>query len=155
MGERILVKVTGDLVEEQRFYDWLKKTIKPYDELHLILGLGVQTKALLERRKIPYEFVGPKGFTRRRIESYEGRKMVYFLERKIKNTVQHKLTWASITASIIDSNLEVDGEYLTQNGDLMAMGLVHNFDKTYVVTLPEPDREKPFLKDFGIKVVYL
>jgi len=154
MGTRILVKVTGDLVEEQKFYDWLKEIVIPTkDELYLILGAGSQTKALLEKTNIPYEFVGPKGFTRRKIESYEGRKMIYLLERKIKNTVRHKLTWEGITASIIDSNLEVDGEYLTQNGDLMAMGLCHNFDKTYVVTLP--DREKPFLRVFGIEVVYL
>ena len=146
----ILVKVSGDLENSEKFYEWLSSICKPEDKLFVLCGGGTLITQALERRDIPFKF-GPGG---REIESLEGRLLAQqVLEEAMLLTIKN-LEKRGIKAVVDIPVKEIGGKICHMNGDSYALALSANFDKIYMVTLE--GRVKNLPKEFNkIEVVYL
>lgn len=146
---RILVKVSGELEKEKKFYDWLDNNNNPLDKLFVICGGGSKITETLKRYNIAFHF-GPAG---REIRSLEGRRLALMVLEKQKKIVKKKLKERKIVATVLIPVVKRGGEILHMNGDDYAMALYPNFDKIYVVT---KNPEKSFAKEYDrLEVVHL
>ena len=146
----ILVKASGDLATDQRFYDWLSSIAEIADDLLLLIGGGNVITEILERERIHFKF-GPGG---REILLRKGRHLAKTVLDKPKSIVMLWLRNAGIKATVFIPVIEINGYVCHINGDALATILYPNFDKIFVVTLR--GREKSFPKEFTkIEVVHL
>lgn len=146
----ILVKASGDLATDQRFYNWLSSIAEIADDLLLLIGGGNVITKILERERIPFKF-GPGG---REILLKKGRHLAQTALEKQKSIVMLWLRNAGIKAAVSIPVLEIEGYVCHIDGDILATALYPNFDKIFIVTLR--GREKSFPKEFTkIEVVYL
>lgn len=152
----ILIKVSGSLLADKRFYEWLPSKIKPSDRLFILCGGGEEITKLLNEQNIPFEF-GPQG---REIKSEEGRYLAGELLGKLKSFVEEKLRKKGIKANVFTPVIKMKGEKSGEvkichiNGDKLAEALYPNFDKIYIVTLS--GRTKLFPENLiRMEVIYL
>jgi acetylglutamate kinase len=146
----ILVKVSGSLVEDERFYDWLSLVSSSFNKLFVLCGGGESITKILKEREIPYEF-GPQG---REIKSIEGKRLAQQVLEEERNLVESKLEERGIDATVFIPVVEIGGKIFHINGDSYAIAMYPNFDKIYIVTLK--GRTKSFPENLNkIKVVYL
>lgn len=148
----ILVKASGDLATDQRFYNWLSSIAEIADDLLLLIGGGNVITEILERERIPFKF-GPGG---REILLKKGRHLAQTALEKQKSIVMLWLRNAGIKATVFIPVIEIEGYvcHILVNGDALATAFYPNFDKIFVVTLK--GREKFFPKEFTkIEVVHL
>lgn len=146
----ILVKVSGDLESDERFYDWLSSTISPSDELFILCGGGTTITQFLEEQGISFTF----GAGGREIESEEGKRLAQRVLRERQNLVKRKLQERGIEATVFIPVAEIGDRICHINGDIYVMALYPNFDKIFVITLKE--RAKSFPGEFQkIKIVHL
>lgn len=146
----ILVKVSGDLANSEKFYNWLPSIARPLDKLFILCGGGTQITEVLKQNRIGFKF-GPAG---RKIKSQRGRHLAYEILQKQKAFVEEKLREKGIVA-VVDIPVKKKGEKIRHiNGDSYVIAVYPNFGKIYVVTLKGKD--KSFLEDFDkIEVIYL
>ncbi|MCX6763899.1 MAG: hypothetical protein NTZ97_04195 [Candidatus Moranbacteria bacterium] len=147
--EKFLVKFSGDLVEKDSFYKMLKKEYADAI-LDIIPGAGMQTYELCKRKKIRFKIVGPPGFRRRKVFLKEDRKEIHEEGIRVQKIVREKLKQFGIKAEIIPLHFKTRNDYHTENGDLKAMSLAHNYDHVVVYTL---QKKKPEVTKFRIKVI--
>ena len=67
----VLVKVSGSLTKDKKFYDWLSPIYSSFNNLFIVCGGGEAITKILEDNNIPFKF-GPQG---REIQSLEGRRL--------------------------------------------------------------------------------
>lgn len=145
----ILVKVSGSLVEDERFYDWLSPISSPFNSLFVLCGGGeLITKALKEEE---YDF-GPQG---REIKSLEGKRLALQILQQQKILVEEKLQERGIKAKVDIPVKKFGDKICFINGDIYAaIALYPNFGKIYIVTLK--GRTKSFPENLNkIEVVHL
>jgi len=147
----ILVKVSGDLIHEEKFYDWLSSIINHPDGLFILCGGGSEITEAFKRKNIPYEF-GPCG---REIKSEEGRRLAWKILELQEQHVWHVLQKKGIKANILLPVLvTMESKIFHVNGDNYAIALYPNFDKIYIATLK--GRTKSFPENLNkLEVVYL
>jgi len=146
----ILVKVSGDLEDQDCFYDWLASISKPRNRLFILCGGGTLITSVLERYGIPYEF-GPAG---REIKSVKGRLLARFVLEGLKFMIDNKLHERRIKATVFAPFREIGDAVYHMNGDNYALALYPNFDKIYIATIR--GRTKTFPDNLKkIEVVYL
>jgi len=145
----ILIKVSGSLIKDERFYDWLS-IFSPFTSLFILCGGGDSITEILKREGIPYEF-GPLG---REIESVKGRDLAKQVLEEEKTFVEKKLQQRGIDAVVFVPVIKIGDRSCHINGDNYAISLYPNFDKIYIVTLK--GRKKYFSRRLvKIEVVYL
>lgn len=133
----ILVKVSGSLLADKRFYEWLSSKINPLDRLFVLPGGGEKITELLNEKNIPFDF-GPQG---REIGSEEGGRLAGGLLDELKAFVEGKLRERGIKANVFSPVIKIKGEKSGEvkichiNGDKLAEALYPNFEKIYIVTL--------------------
>ncbi len=147
--ERILVKVSGDLVESDSFYGWLHSVNKPGDYFLIIAGGGTAITKRLERAGIPFEF----GASGREIVDLEGKKLAHEVLRSQKTIVESQIKRMEINADVIIPVTVCAGEIIHINGDEVAKTLYPYFGLTYVLTVR--GKEKSFLGYEKLEVVPL
>ena len=127
----ILVKVSGDLIDRDEFYDWFKSIISKAVNVVIICGGGSAISEELDRRGISYYF-GPAG---RKIASLEGIALAYQVLVKQKEIVEEKLRAKGINCQVDMPVVEIGDMKCLVNGDDYAMTLYPNFDRVYIATL--------------------
>jgi len=146
----ILVKVSGSLIEDKRFYDWLSAICSSFNKLFILCGGGESITRALEEKKISYGF-GPHG---REIYSLEGKRLAQQILKKERSLIGRRLKEKGIDATVFVPVIVIENKILHMNADDYAITLYPNFDKIYIVTLK--GRAKSFPKDLNkIEVVYL
>ncbi len=146
----ILVKVSGSLVKDDKFYDWLLTIADDLNELFILCGGGDSITEILKKEGIPYEF-GPGG---REIKSAKGKRLAKQVLEEEKIFVEKKLWKKGIDATVFIPVLQIGDRICHINGDSLAVALYPNFDKIYIVTLE--GRTKSFPENLSkIEVVYL
>jgi len=146
----ILVKVSGDLGNDERFYDWLSSIINPADKLFVLCGGGTLITEVLEQQSIPFEF-GPNG---REIQSPEGKDLARLALETQRTIVVKRLQEKAIDATVLIPVTEIGDKICHINGDNYAIALYPNFDRIIIVTSKE--RVKSFPRKFTkIAVVHL
>ena len=146
----ILVKVSGSLTRDKKFYTWLAAIYSSFDNLFIICGGGEPITKILEDNNIPFKF-GPQG---REIQSLEGRRLAQQVLEGEMAFVERKLQEIKIKAVVLIPEVKVNGKILHINGDNYALALYSNFDKTYFIT--KEGRTKSFPENLNkIEVVYL
>lgn len=147
---KLLVKVSGDLIESEPFYNWLTTLKTGNGHLFILCGGGTAITTQLEEHNIPYRFTA----TGREIDTAQGRIMAQNILEFQKKVVEKKLKDIGLTATVIIPSIPVEGDALHMNGDSMAEALHPNFDKIYVVTTE--DRVKTFPAQLSkIEVIHL
>jgi len=146
----ILIKVSGDLEDKEKFYDWLASINHPQDKLFILCGGGTLITKTLKERGVSFKF-GPAG---REIESATGRSFAHMSLVKQSSLVEEKLQERMIKATVFVPVVEVGCKLCHMNGDSYATALYPNFDKIYVVTLKGRIKNIPAGLD-KIEVVYL
>ena len=146
----ILVKVSGDLVVAETFYNWLSSTITSLDKVVVLCGGGSAITEALKENDISFSF-GPGG---REIESEKGRRLALQVLQKQKVIIEEKLQEKGMKADVLIPVIEVGRRIYHINGDSYAISLYPNFDKIFIVTLE--GRTKFFPDNLEkIKVVHL
>ena len=146
----ILVKVSGSLVEAERFYDWLFSIYSSFNKLFIICGGGSSITEALEKEGIPYNF-GPQG---REIKSLKGKRLALRVLQKKRAFVEKKLEERGIKADVDMPVKKFGNKICLINGDSYALALYPEFNKIYIVTLK--GRTKSFPKNLNkIEIVYL
>jgi len=146
----ILVKVSGDVIKKEEFYNWLTCIANPLNRIFILCGGGSSITNALKEGGIPYEF-GPQG---REIKSLEGKRLALKILQKQKFFVERKLREKHIIATVLIPVIKITNKICHINGDSYAIALYPNFDKIYIITLKE--RTKFFPENLNkIKVVYL
>ncbi|MDO8601137.1 MAG: hypothetical protein Q7R46_00475 [bacterium] len=146
----ILVKVSGSLIEDERFYHWLLTIFNLADNLFILCGGGDSITEALKSEKIPYEF-GPQG---REIHSLRGKYLAKQALKEEEVFVRNKLQEKGISARIFLPMRDIGDKICHINGDIYAIALYPNFDKVYIVTLK--GRKKSFPEYLNkIEIVYL
>ena len=146
----ILVKVSGSLIKDEKFYNWIPPKVSLSDDLSVIVGGGDAITKVLKEKGIPYYF-GPQG---REISSPEGRRLALEVLIAEKVIVESKLKDKGINATVFIPVIEIGDKILHMNGDSYALALYPSFDKIYIVTLK--GRIKSFPKNLDkLEVVYL
>jgi len=147
-----LIKVSGDLIKEERFYKWLSSISSSFNRLFILCGGGSSITKALKEKDIPYRF-GPQG---REIQSLEGKLLAKQVLEEEKVFVERKLEEMGINATVFIPAIEIKEEIFHMNGDNYALALYPNpnLKKIYIVTLE--GRAKSFPGDLSkIEVVYL
>lgn len=145
----VLVKVSGDLVEDDDFYEWLASIDNFENRLFVLCGGGTLITEDLNYHGIPFEF-GPGG---REIASYRGKQLAKYALEKQKNIIEAKSKLKGLEISVIMPFISVGDKLCHLNGDKYLMALYPSFDKIYVVTLKS--RVKIFPEEFKkIEVIY-
>jgi len=146
----ILVKVSGDLGDNAKFYDWLASVNNPEDQLFVLCGGGTLITQELQEYGISSEF-GPGG---RKIRSLLGRLLAERVLREQGSYVKKKLKERGIKATVFIPVQKIGGIPWHMNGDDYAKALYPNCDKVYIVT--KSDKVKTFPQKYKkIEVVYL
>lgn len=146
----VLVKVTGSLIEDEKFYSWLPLIVNSSDNLFVLVGGGDAITKILKKKNIPYEF-SPQG---REISSSEGKRLAWETLGIEKFIVENKLRDKGINATVFVPAIEMGGKILHMNGDSYALALYPSFDKVYIVTLK--GRIKSFTENLNkLEVIYL
>jgi hypothetical protein len=146
----VLVKVSGSLIEDEKFYKWLSSTVSPSDDSFILAGGGDGITKVLNEKAIPYKF-GPQG---REISSQEGKRLALGILNTEKFILESKLMDEGINATVFLPVLVIEGKFFHMNGDSYALALYPSFDKIYIVTLK--GREKSFQKNLNkLKIIYL
>jgi len=141
MKKNILIKISGDLVDNQKAIDFVKKLTKKYYVV-VIVGGGTQISKQLKRAgyKIKFE----NGI---RIHSdLKSRKIARDVLEEIETRVQDKL----IGALVITPYLYIGRVLCHINGDEFFDILSPSFDKAYCLTLK--GRKKSFKHKKYIKI---
>lgn len=138
----ILIKVSGDLIESEQFYDWLSTVKSGGGKIFIICGGGTAITEELENHRIPWDF-GPMG---REIHSQEGQQLSKTVLEKQMAFVQDKLHEKDINAVVLLPFIEAQDRILHMNGDTYMEALYPNFDKIYVVTSKERTKSFPGLE---------
>ena len=144
----ILVKVSGDLVDNEEFYNWLSFLDSSLNNLFILCGGGTKITNVLKEHSISFKF-GPRG---REIESLEGKKLAKQVLEEQKLYVERKLKERRIKAIVFIPVIEVGGWIFHINGDELALALYPNFDKIFIVTIKTKAKSFPNLSK--IKVVH-
>lgn len=146
----ILVKVSGDFVDKEEFYDWLASIDSFEDKLFVLCGGGTLITKELNYQKIPFEF-GPAG---REISSVRGKVLAKYILEKQKYIIETRSKWRGLIVSVLMPFIHVGDKLCHFNGDNYLTALYPNFDKIYVVTLK--GRTKTFPEELKkVEVVYL
>jgi hypothetical protein len=149
----VLVKVSGSLTRDEKFYYWLTTIRSPFSgELFIICGGGEQITKVLGENNVPFKF-GPQG---REIKSLYGRRLAWLVLYEEQGFVEEKLKTMKIEAEILIPVLDGGGRILHINSDVFALALYPNFDKTYLVT--KKGRVKslpPGIDTNRVEIVYL
>lgn len=144
---KVLAKVTGSLIRDKRFYDWVS-ILSSFDRRFILCGGGDSITKALNERRISYTF-GPRG---REIPSLEGRLLAEQVLEEGRKFVEQKLREMGLHTVVLIPVNKITGEHI--NGDNYALTLSLKFDKTYIVTLK--GRDKSFLEDSPrIEAIYL
>ena len=145
----VLVKVSGDLLSEERFYDWLPSVAGVLDKLFIVCGGGTKITEVLKKNRISFTF-GPLG---RIIKSRIGRRLALKVLQEQKAFVEEKLREKGIVADVDIPVKIIGGKICHINGDNYAIDISINFDKVFIVT--SKGKEKTFPEDLNIEVVHL
>jgi len=146
----VLVKISGDLIGEEKLYKWLLSISNSFNRLFILCGGGSSIAKILKEEGISYRF-GPQG---REIQSLEGKRLAKQILEKEKDFVKRRLEEKGINATVFIPVIEIGDTIWHINGDSYAMALYPNFDRIYIVTLK--GRTKSFSKNLNkIEVVYL
>ncbi|OGH19333.1 MAG: hypothetical protein A2868_00785 [Candidatus Levybacteria bacterium RIFCSPHIGHO2_01_FULL_40_15b] len=146
----VLVKVSGDLVESEQFYDWLSSLNTPQTRLFILCGGGSAITEKLNGQGIGFRFTEAG----REIESEEGRILAQQVLEDQKRLVEERLQKKGIEATVFIPTMAINSRAFHINGDLLVEALHPSFDKIYVVTLQQ--RTKTFPEKFNkIEVVKL
>jgi len=146
----VLVKVSGSLTRDKKFYDWLAIIYRFSDNLFIICGGGEQITKVLEDNNISFEF-GPQG---REIQSLVGKHLALQVLEGERAFVKEKLQKIGIKAVVLIPVVKAGGKIFHINGDSYTLALHLNFDKTYFIT--KEGRTKSFPENLNkIEVVYL
>lgn len=147
-----LIKVSGNLVREEKFYQWLSSISSSFNKLFILCGGGISITKALDEKGIAYKF-GPQG---REIPSLEGRRLAKQVLEKEKAFVERKLQEMRVDAIVFIPVIEIGEEIFHMNGDNYTLALYPNTNlaKIYIITLE--GRTKSFPKELNkIEVVYL
>lgn len=128
---RYLVKVSGDLVEGDSFYQWLNSVNNHGDYFLIIAGGGTAITQKLTEAGINWEF-GENG---REIKDNYGKKLAREVLMFQKAIVEDQVKKLAIDVDVIIPVVDCAGEIIHVNGDEAAKNLSPYFSKTYVVTL--------------------
>lgn len=146
----ILIKVSGDLVESNEFYDWLESINHFEDKLFVLCGGGTLITKELNYQRIPFEF-GPAG---REISSERGKFLAKRALESQASIIEARSKWKGLKVTVLAPSMNLGDKICHLNGDKYLVALYPNFDKIYVVTLE--GRTKAFPEELNrIEVVYL
>jgi hypothetical protein len=148
----ILVKVSGSLVKNQGFYDWLKSVHTSCDKWFILCGGGEQISKALKEKGISSVFRSQG----REIESREGRWLARGVLMGERDHIEFMLDRLDIdVAEVLMPFKESGGDVFHMNADKYALALSPGFDKVYIVAKKE-GRSKYFPKKLKkIEVVYI
>lgn len=131
---KVLVKVSGSLIRDKRFYDWLPPSISSFNRRFILCGGGDSITEALKERGIPYTF----GLHGREISSLEGKLLAKQVLEEGREFVMQKLGEMGLHAVVLIPVNNITGEH--KNGDEYALAISPKFDKVYLVTLKERDK---------------
>lgn len=134
--ERILFKVSGDLIENQEVLNKIKETAKDYSKcIDLIFGCGTQASEALNRAGIPFEYKNSIRET-----TPEGLEIILDVSNEIKLTLIKEFKCYNV--HLIPTTRRINGIIENFNGDDIALMKYKNYDKTIVYTLKGRNKDK-------------
>jgi len=134
---KILVKISGDLVNDSRVLTKIKELTKD-NSVTLIHGAGTQISNALKKRRIPYEFTNGIRQT-----TEEGLKVCLHESNNVRKMLEKKFRRTKIS---IRSPVSKEGnQIVNKNAEDVFRNICCDFDRKMLFTIS--DREKPLLKD--------
>ena len=128
---RILVKVSGDLVHNEDFFEWLKSFSTADSDITVLCGGGTAITEELEANDVPFEF-GPAG---RKILTERGINLAYEVLQRQREQFENELKNKRIEAKVAMPVIYIGDMICHVNGDWYIRAVYPNFDKIYVATL--------------------
>jgi len=145
--ERILFKVSGDLIENPEVLNDIKETAKDWSKcVDLIFGCGTQASKELDNADIPYEYINS---IRETIP--EGLEMILKVSNEIQLVLTRELKGYNI--HIIPTTRRINGRIENLNGDDMVLMRYKKYDKVIIYTLEGRNKDK-FKELKNIEIIY-
>jgi len=145
--ERILYKISGDLIERSDVLDEVKNRAKdPSKLIDLIYGFGTKLSERLKELNIPFEYVNES-----RVTTVEGLNFAYKVSEEIKKQLKNEFRNMNIT--LISPVKREQQNVHNINADELVMKMAHKYDKVYVYTQKGRNKDK-FKGIKNIEIVY-
>ncbi len=146
MADNVLIKISGDLINKDGTYRFIREhSMNAF--VVVLVGGGSDITDFLRENGSNSRFVDGTG---RFIEDFEARQEARNILERNQHYVQDKLVEMGINAVVEIPVRYVGGVLCHENGDNMATAISINFSRTYVLTLPEREKE---LDGYNIEVV--
>jgi acetylglutamate kinase len=143
--ERIILKVSGDLIQREDVLDEIKNLAKQNSSrIDLIYGFGTSLSRELDKRGIYYKFVNGIRET-----NEDGLDIGFKISNQIRDHLEEKL--AGYNINLISPVGIIDWEIINKNADEILMNKGEDYDKIIVYALEGRDKSK-FKEKFGEKV---
>lgn len=130
---KILVKISGDLLEKENVFDTLRELYKE-NSIVVLIGGGAQINQAFREKGYPIRKFGPLG--RETSSLAEKQVMLSVLERNKKH-FRALLKRKGIIASVIVPFFNIEDVLCPVNGDVFVKTAYLGFDKVYILTLQE------------------
>lgn len=138
MRKTALVKVSGDLFQNDKFLEWLKTIADEYFVV-ICVGGGKQINEAFKAHGLPVGGHGPLGRETRTLQEKQVARDVLEENQAI---VQDILAAKKISAVVVIPVNEVGSVLCHVNGDIYVLMAHHGFDRIFVVTTPERLKQK-------------
>jgi len=151
MEQTALVKISGDLLENKKFFVWLKEKSEMFS-IFILIGGGKQINEAFQRKRFPIKFVDGARVT----ENEEQKNLAEYILLKNQKKVQDICDKKKIYTEVVVPVIYVDKNLQHINGDDYAILATWLFDKVFVMTLENrvgTKNEK--FRDYPIEIVGL
>lgn len=134
--ERILYKISGDLVERDEVLDEIRENAKKKENLiDVIYGFGTKLSKILDNENIPHRF--EKGT---RITTDEGLNIALKISEETKNELKEKFNGYNVT--LISPIKRIGGLIVNTNADEIVENSYFKYDKIIVCSIEGRNKEK-------------
>lgn len=137
MRKTAFVKISGDLVREDRVLEWIRNLTRDYFVV-VCAGGGSQISETLSARGLNSHF-GPLG---RELDSFEARQVARDVLEQNQADVQDLLASKGITAVVVIPVLDIGSVLCHVNGDVYTQAAYLGFDRVIIVTLKDREEKK-------------
>ncbi|MFA4890644.1 MAG: hypothetical protein WC587_03415 [Candidatus Paceibacterota bacterium] len=145
MSKNILIKISGDLIRDDKVLNFIKRKSKNA-RVVVLVGAGSDISNSLIEKKINFKFTG----IGRIIKNVKGKEVARKILSKNKKELQNKLAKEKIKAIVEIPVIKLGNILCHINGDILAAGCSVNFDETNVIT--QKGRNKN-LKGHNLKII--
>ena len=137
MRKTAFVKISGDLIREDKVLEWIRNLANDFFVV-VCTGGGSQISEALSARGLNSHF-GPLG---RELESFEARQIARDVLEINRDDVQDLLASKGITAVVVIPVLDMGFVLCHVNGDVYTMAAYLGFDRVIIVTRKDREEKK-------------